>query len=221
MINDTFRAMVNISYLFLCCFSGQARWISIISHRELSFAAEHHHHPGVIQYMELNMRLLLRKAGIMRIKGSNHMWTEQINKLYGWVSLCSASSVRKWRTHLNTVLKANQNLLEFHVPSEAKHSGNKSWKRGIRSVHRPKQRPRCTKNEHLLLSFLVFSQRGLSSFPPASYSITIRQKKVIHRSPTVCHQQASLEITHFSAVLLAACLSRLLVNRMAPPNLLL
>lgn len=202
-------------------FSGQVRWISIIRHRELSFAAEHHHHHGVIQYMEQNMRLLSIKAGIMRIKGSNHMWKEQINKFYGWVSLGSASPVRKWHIHLNTIPKANQNPFKFHVSSEAKHSSNKSWKRGIRSVHRPKQRPRCTKNEHLLLSFLVFSQQELSSFPPVSYSITIRQRKVIHRSPTVCHQQASLEITHFSAVLLAACLSRLLVNRMAPPNLLL
>lgn len=44
---------------------------------------------------------------------------------------------------------------------------------------------------------------------------------MIHRSPTVCHKQALLEITHFHVVLLAACLSGLLVNRIAPPNLLL
>lgn len=62
-----------------------------------------------IQY--INMRLLSIKAGIMRIKGSNHMWTEQINRCYGWFSLCSASSVWKWHIHLNTVPKANQNPL--------------------------------------------------------------------------------------------------------------
>lgn len=42
---------------------------------------------------------------------------------------------------------------------------------------------------------------------------------VTHSSPTVWHKQALLEIAHPRALLLAACLSRLLVNRIAPPNL--
>lgn len=49
----------------------------------------------------------------------------------------------------------------------------------------------------------------------ASYSI----KKLISTSPAVRHVPV-LEIARFSALLLAACLSRLLVNRIAPPNLL-
>lgn len=39
-------------------------------------------------------------------------------------------------------------------------------------------------------------------------------------SPSVWHKQALLEIAHPRALLLTACLSRLLVNRIAPPNLL-
>lgn len=64
----------------------------------------------------------------------------------------------------------------------------------------------------------IFSAKAF--FPSVSTSITIK-KKVIHRSQTVWHGQALLEVTHLRAVLLTACLSRLLVNRIAPPNLLL
>lgn len=77
------------------------------------------------------------------------------------------------------------------------------------------------KNEHLRLRFLVFSPCELSRRAPGSNSITIRKRKATADHRLSVTSRPSHEITHFSTVLLAACLSGRLVNRMAPPNLLL
>lgn len=122
--------------------------------------------------------------------------------------------------HLNTILTAKENPSLFRHSSDVGYSSDLSW-----NLKKKKEKKLITtytkKNEYLRVRFLVFPQWELSCNAPGSYSITIRKSMATADHRLSVTSRPPHEITHFSALLLAACLSGLLVNRMAPPNLLL